>query len=307
MSTRQGGAKTAPPKMRILSPAAQRALLESKAARERVQVLRELRHFGRALCATCSHEKEQHVEEDGREVCLVCWDSRLRPHGFVTLLTEARRYFASRTDVDGGERLDTAGSPVLYYRDRPQTPRGEDTMAVSTKRKRPVATDETEAPARTRRAAPPRTAPPAPARRTAAPPASKRASTGDLNECMCGCGGETKSRFRPGHDATLKSRLINQALEGATAKERATAEKRIATLGWTEMLEKSAASRAAKAERASERPARASGRTAAQKAATERMRSANQRKAAKDEEFDDEVEDDEDEDLEDDEEEDDDE
>lgn len=71
------------------------------------------------------------------------------------------------------------------------------------------------------------------------------------NLCLCGCGAETKSRFRPGHDAKLKSRLINTALdESAPKRDRTKAEAQLATLGWSHLLETSRVSRAAKAARA---------------------------------------------------------
>ena len=52
--------------------------------------------------------------------------------------------------------------------------------------------------------------------------------------CLCGCGQDTKpeSRFRPGHDATLKSRLIDEALLGELY-----AEARLLELGWSSHLE----------------------------------------------------------------------
>jgi hypothetical protein len=45
-----------------------------------------------------------------------------------------------------------------------------------------------------------------------------------VNPCLCGCGTLTKSRFAPGHDATLKERLKNTDSETARAVE--------STFGW---------------------------------------------------------------------------
>lgn len=33
----------------------------------------------------------------------------------------------------------------------------------------------------------------------------------ETRDCLCGCGGATKSRFVPGHDATLKSAVLLEA------------------------------------------------------------------------------------------------
>ncbi len=70
--------------------------------------------------------------------------------------------------------------------------------------------------------------------------------------CECDCGLPVVRRFRIGHDAKLKSRLIATALsETATPKARAAAEARIGALGWQthlaisrEMREKQAARKA---------------------------------------------------------------
>jgi hypothetical protein len=45
-----------------------------------------------------------------------------------------------------------------------------------------------------------------------------------ISPCICGCGTPTKSRFAPGHDATLKERLKNTESAAARAIEE--------TLGW---------------------------------------------------------------------------
>jgi hypothetical protein len=73
--------------------------------------------------------------------------------------------------------------------------------------------------------------------------------------CECGCGGQTKGgRFLIGHDAKLKSRLINASLGG---DKKATIE--IQRLGWASFLAKSLGSRdrkqAAKAKAAAEKSA----------------------------------------------------
>lgn len=45
--------------------------------------------------------------------------------------------------------------------------------------------------------------------------------------CLCGCGGTTKGRFVPGHDATLKESLKTGAAAGDKASKAA-----LATFGW---------------------------------------------------------------------------
>jgi hypothetical protein len=72
--------------------------------------------------------------------------------------------------------------------------------------------------------------------------------------CMCGCGAMAQSRFLPGHDARLKSRLINEALGGSKS-----AEAELGKLGWTQFLAKSKGSRAAKAEAKAKREKEAKG------------------------------------------------
>jgi hypothetical protein len=71
-------------------------------------------------------------------------------------------------------------------------------------------------------------------------------------ECQCGCGSPTKNRFAMGHDAKLKGRLINEALDfesGNKGRKSSPAHKQLAALGWTSHLDKSRESRKAKAER----------------------------------------------------------
>jgi hypothetical protein len=60
--------------------------------------------------------------------------------------------------------------------------------------------------------------------------------------CECGCGGEVRSRYLPGHDAKHKSALINRALSGEGAATRELRKR-----GWQAHLEKSRASRKRKA------------------------------------------------------------
>jgi hypothetical protein len=49
--------------------------------------------------------------------------------------------------------------------------------------------------------------------------------------CMCGCGGLTKGRFFPGHDATLKAALHVTVKTGSpAAKKQAT--RALANFGW---------------------------------------------------------------------------
>lgn len=51
-----------------------------------------------------------------------------------------------------------------------------------------------------------------------------------VSSCLCGCGSETKGRFFPGHDATLKETLKVTAAAGGEAGASATAA--LATFGW---------------------------------------------------------------------------
>ena len=57
--------------------------------------------------------------------------------------------------------------------------------------------------------------------------------------CECGCGAEVRSRFRPGHDAKLKSALIRSAIQG----DDPDAERELERLGWTKFLDKARKSR----------------------------------------------------------------
>lgn len=49
--------------------------------------------------------------------------------------------------------------------------------------------------------------------------------------CMCGCGNETKGRFFPGHDATLKAAL-HITTESGTAAQKRQAKIALANFGW---------------------------------------------------------------------------
>ncbi|HET7713880.1 MAG TPA: hypothetical protein VFK94_06595 [Patescibacteria group bacterium] len=51
------------------------------------------------------------------------------------------------------------------------------------------------------------------------------------NQCLCGCGGDTMSRFVPGHDAKLKSRLLTAARDDDEEKA-LEALQRLDELGW---------------------------------------------------------------------------
>jgi hypothetical protein len=65
--------------------------------------------------------------------------------------------------------------------------------------------------------------------------------------CLCGCGSPTKGRFVPGHDARLKSRLINTVLDPKShVEDRKDAEAELGTLGWADFLTKSRKAREAK-------------------------------------------------------------
>ncbi|EFC84502.1 hypothetical protein [Parafrankia sp. EUN1f] len=96
-----------------------------------------------------------------------------------------------------------------------------------------------------------------------------------VRHCLCGCGATVTKEFRPGHDAKLKGALINQVLAAeapkATKADKAAGSKALATLtarGWLAHLDKSRASRSAKAERAAaRRAARAAARSEAATAA----------------------------------------
>jgi len=49
--------------------------------------------------------------------------------------------------------------------------------------------------------------------------------------CLCGCGNETKTRFFPGHDATLKRDLAATVAHG-TEEAQAEAKIALAKFGW---------------------------------------------------------------------------
>jgi predicted nuclease with RNAse H fold len=50
-------------------------------------------------------------------------------------------------------------------------------------------------------------------------------------DCRCGCGGRTRGRFMPGHDAKLRSRLL-KAIRGSDHTEAEAARAEFAALGW---------------------------------------------------------------------------
>lgn len=50
--------------------------------------------------------------------------------------------------------------------------------------------------------------------------------------CLCGCGGETKGRFVPGHDALLKRDLAVTAEHAETPETRELAKAALLTFGW---------------------------------------------------------------------------
>ena len=55
-------------------------------------------------------------------------------------------------------------------------------------------------------------------------------------ECECGCDSKTKGgRFLPGHDAKLKSQLL-QAIKTGPARTAAKARNRMSELGWDNFL-----------------------------------------------------------------------
>lgn len=51
-----------------------------------------------------------------------------------------------------------------------------------------------------------------------------------ISPCLCGCGELTKSRFAPGHDATLKEQLKNTVAAGGESGE--LAQSAIQKFGW---------------------------------------------------------------------------
>lgn len=52
-----------------------------------------------------------------------------------------------------------------------------------------------------------------------------------LAPCLCGCGGETKGRFVPGHDALLKVRLEATAALGSETQQQ-DAHAALTAFGW---------------------------------------------------------------------------
>ena len=49
--------------------------------------------------------------------------------------------------------------------------------------------------------------------------------------CGCGCGAPVARRFKPGHDAKLKSLLLREARQGSES-----AKRRLDALGWGHLL-----------------------------------------------------------------------
>jgi hypothetical protein len=58
----------------------------------------------------------------------------------------------------------------------------------------------------------------------------------ELKPCECGCGKKGAGRFRPGHDAILKSRLFNAVRSGGAGADKAKAE--VKRLGWSHLMAK---------------------------------------------------------------------
>lgn len=126
------------------------------------------------------------------------------------------------------------------------------------------------------------------AKKAAAPKAPKAPKV--ANKCGCGCGGETFREFLPGHDAKLKSRLVNTAVDpSSTPAQIATAEKDLAARNWTHFLVKRQelvgrkAEAAAKRQEAKDATAKAKAEKAAAKkaAAASKKASGSTKKAAK--------------------------
>jgi hypothetical protein len=60
----------------------------------------------------------------------------------------------------------------------------------------------------------------------------RNTTTKEAPVCLCGCGEPTKGgRFRPGHDARLKSDLRTKA-SGTNSRVATAATKRLKELGW---------------------------------------------------------------------------
>src|ERR1700742_5217582 len=82
---------------------------------------------------------------------------------------------------------------------------------------------------------------------------TKTKSEKETPQCECGCGETTNGgRFRPGHDAKLKSQLIKEALGGS--KRAAT---KLEALGWTKFLDAKRSLLAQKEAKAAQREAKA--------------------------------------------------
>lgn len=56
-------------------------------------------------------------------------------------------------------------------------------------------------------------------------------SPGNGRKCRCGCGSDVKRRFLPGHDAKLKSRLVEEARNGSDAARQELREE-----GWEHFI-----------------------------------------------------------------------
>lgn len=52
-----------------------------------------------------------------------------------------------------------------------------------------------------------------------------------MKTCECGCGATVSRRFKPGHDAKLKSMLLKEARSGNES-----AKRRLKALGWDHLL-----------------------------------------------------------------------
>ena len=65
---------------------------------------------------------------------------------------------------------------------------------------------------------------------------SKKATTkapAERPDCLCGCGEKTGGgRFRPGHDAKLKSQLQHRYREATTKRDRDKIQREFESLGW---------------------------------------------------------------------------
>lgn len=85
-------------------------------------------------------------------------------------------------------------------------------------------------------AKPAKVAKPAPAWKSPLTPEAAKAIAATarpaVSPCLCGCGGQTKGRFVPGHDATLKEQLKITVADSPVKAARDAAQSALASFGW---------------------------------------------------------------------------